>query len=589
MKRLSNVAYLSAVSAMAVVLLPTPSIAEAGIKTVLNILNRVNQGVSAARTVNNFVQKHNGNNSNPNRTPGLPYGTGLGTNGLPMYANYGNATPNYGYCPAYAGPRVNALPSVDATTTASANPQANVLPAVDAAATAASVEPMANVDVQRHVLSLTAADIDRMRSELVDRNRALLDRVQRNLDDATGTTISRLSGSTALSSADQTVLLAAVTRGDTEAVRRSLPARQLNSVTGRGVIGLASARQLTSKLLADVNNGGPTVVELSTLLAAVRGSVPQSAEEAIAALASNQQLLSWLNQAIVGANEIPTGDDVPVALVPGLAAGMLIPLGFGPALVGLGQPGDQILIGSGNPWQLAGLALPAGAPLADANDGATARVILSNAGGSVVHYEINQAPFSMESKFEQELIDGSSWVVAFDRGGSNGTARYTLTEGYYEFSPTPTGWELFKKTYHAKLNNQNSFEFNYVADGKQQVIAAGQSVELTGSLPPVIRFENGAGQVKQKRLKGGAFEVAIAGSDNVDIYPASSMATAKATTSNATSTTGDMKLPAGFRPTDLLAGAKASGAPVAESPRSSVKISLFSNSLPAPQATASAR
>jgi hypothetical protein len=45
----------------------------------------------------------------------------------------------------------------------------------------------------------------------------------------------------------------------------------------------------------------------------------------------------------------------------------------------------------------------------------------------------------------QKLTAKGSYIVSFDRGGSHGTARYTITEGLYEFTMTDHGWELYRQ------------------------------------------------------------------------------------------------------------------------------------------------
>ncbi|MFN0017689.1 MAG: hypothetical protein ACKVP0_05470 [Pirellulaceae bacterium] len=45
----------------------------------------------------------------------------------------------------------------------------------------------------------------------------------------------------------------------------------------------------------------------------------------------------------------------------------------------------------------------------------------------------------------QKLTEKGSYIVSFDRGGKHGTARYTITEGLYEFTMTDHGWELYRQ------------------------------------------------------------------------------------------------------------------------------------------------
>jgi hypothetical protein len=45
----------------------------------------------------------------------------------------------------------------------------------------------------------------------------------------------------------------------------------------------------------------------------------------------------------------------------------------------------------------------------------------------------------------QQLTTKGSYVVEFDRGGEFGRARYTISEGLYDFTPTDRGWELYRQ------------------------------------------------------------------------------------------------------------------------------------------------
>ena len=45
----------------------------------------------------------------------------------------------------------------------------------------------------------------------------------------------------------------------------------------------------------------------------------------------------------------------------------------------------------------------------------------------------------------QKLTEKGSYIVSFDRGGKHGPARYTISEGVYEFTMTDHGWELYRQ------------------------------------------------------------------------------------------------------------------------------------------------
>jgi hypothetical protein len=61
--------------------------------------------------------------------------------------------------------------------------------------------------------------------------------------------------------------------------------------------------------------------------------------------------------------------------------------------------------------------------------------------------------FTLDGSRQMQIEPGQShtlsskpeFVIAFDRGGSHGEARYTIHEGEYAFTPTSNGWELFRQ------------------------------------------------------------------------------------------------------------------------------------------------
>lgn len=53
--------------------------------------------------------------------------------------------------------------------------------------------------------------------------------------------------------------------------------------------------------------------------------------------------------------------------------------------------------------------------------------------------------FSIAAGESQRLVERGKYTVEFDRGGQFGTARYTISEGLYEFTQTDHGWELYRQ------------------------------------------------------------------------------------------------------------------------------------------------
>jgi hypothetical protein len=158
-------------------------------------------------------------------------------------------------------------------------------------------------------------------------------------------------------------------------------------------------------------------------------------------------------------------------------------------------------------------------PVAD-DDGApvTSGILLTNKGGAKVNYTLDGQRFAMEPDYRQ-TVTRTSVVIAFDRGGSFGQAKYRITEGWYEFAATERGWELYKQTAKVTLNNgDNPFEFKYVLNNQPQTLAAGSQREHTGKYPLVLRFDNGKGATKQKVLKKGTFKIALGGEGSLDLF-----------------------------------------------------------------------
>lgn len=414
--------------------------------------------------------------------------------------------------PTYAQP--NYVPQQQIAPRPNVVPQQNVIP----------VSPAANTGADDHVVQVTAADLARLKNELKDQNAALLNDLGRQLSAAITGLIDKLPGAAALTPAVRTQLQNAIESGNPTAVANLLMPADRNSPAGRDLTNLATARQQIDSIRAAAANGNVTINDLINLVDAIDGVLPRDAVTTVGQIAVIQQVTIWINTAQPGPVVIPPGNNVPIALVPGLPPGQIMPLGP-QVLIGMGpQGGRRIVLGEGNVLQVAGLPAPNGPPTPN-YDGETfgQTVVLGNGGNVPMNYNVNQSPFEMKPEYTQNLGSGE-WLVEFDRGGSFGLARYTLTEGYYEFTATEKGWDLYKQSFTTTLENGNDFEFHYVLDNKRHSLKPGAKVDLTGSFPIVLKFENGNGELAAKRLKSGVFKVAITEKTALDIYPAESIA-----------------------------------------------------------------
>lgn len=207
---------------------------------------------------------------------------------------------------------------------------------------------------------------------------------------------------------------------------------------------------------------------------------------------------------------LPTGTDNLLVLLPTLPAGTVVSLGSGMVLIGGASEEDGPSISTGSVAEAAGLPIE-GTPAADnASNVVTSGTLLLNQSEVEVNYVLNGKSYSMQSGFSQPLAAGATWVVEFDKGNDQGTAKYTLKPGTYAFEATDNGWELYRQSYSATIDNASSpIAFNYVLNNEAQLLAAGEKKEHTSDYPLIVRFEDGAGAFKQKKLGKGTFQVGI--------------------------------------------------------------------------------
>jgi hypothetical protein len=297
-------------------------------------------------------------------------------------------------------------------------------------------------------------------------------------------------------------------------------------------------------------------------------------------IAIGEQVIDWVQNTDPGFIDVPFGPDIPLVLMPGLPEDILIPLADGPVIIGMGAPGEEILLGTGNPFEVAGLPIPGeGAePAAEvAGPFAAGQIIVANADVLTINYNLNDQPQILNPEFEQTLPGTTTWTIEFDRGNGFGTARYTLSEGYYYFKSTERGWELYKKTFRVQLDNaDNTFAFNYVVDEQPQTIEPGASHDLTGIFPVVVRFDNGSGTELSRRLDGGPYKVAITEDMTMDIYKAEDVISPSATPT--------VETPVAAAPAPRFASQQVPASqPMAAPTSRPVATTLSATTIPAPQ------
>lgn len=438
-------------------------------------------------------------------------------------------------------PVPNVLPATPAPSTSPANPQQRRYPDLGLGASEArggagpnptpEVLAPANPGPGNFVADLTQADIDRMVGQINDRDLNELDQAQQAVMDNVDGAIDNLPNADQLTDADRQALRDAIANGNPDAVR-DLLGDMADTPAGQELIDMATAIDAIDDVRDAINGdnfGGDDIANFVNTVQNIDfgDDIQQQLLDVAGQIAVDQQVVDWLGNTDPGVGDVPFGGDTPIVLVPGLPEGMMMPLADGPVMIGAGDATEEIMLGTGNPAEVAGLpvAMPGEEPAAAASGPiAAGQIILANPAAETVNYNLNQQPQQMEPDFEQTLPGETSWIVEFDRGGNFGQARYQLSEGYYYFKATEQGWELVRKTFKTTLDNAgNKFAFNYVIDGKQQTINPGETHDLTGPFPPVLRFDNGKGEEQSRKLDSGSYKVALADGMKLDIYKSESV------------------------------------------------------------------
>lgn len=136
-------------------------------------------------------------------------------------------------------------------------------------------------------------------------------------------------------------------------------------------------------------------------------------------------------------------------------------------------------------------------------------ILLTNIGGSKVNYTVSGKRYSLNPNYRQ-VIPRSQIMISFDRGGSFGNAKYGIDVGWYEFTPTKQGWELYENTAKITIDNTgNPFSFRYVLNNQQQALKPGYKQQHSSKYPLELKFDNGKGQITKKILGDGDFKVAV--------------------------------------------------------------------------------
>jgi hypothetical protein len=78
-------------------------------------------------------------------------------------------------------------------------------------------------------------------------------------------------------------------------------------------------------------------------------------------------------------------------------------------------------------------------------------VAIRNDSDQKLSFVVDGRQMSIAPGETQRLMEKGQFTIAFDRGSEFGSARYTIHEGTYAFTPTDNGWELFRQKADADL------------------------------------------------------------------------------------------------------------------------------------------
>lgn len=131
--------------------------------------------------------------------------------------------------------------------------------------------------------------------------------------------------------------------------------------------------------------------------------------------------------------------------------------------------------------------------------------------GSIKYVLASVHSYDLKPGFRQHLPASQPWLIEFDRGGTFGSAKYTLAEGIYDFKVGDKGWDMVTRPLKAVIDNRDGVDdFHYVQDNKRQTVKAGEMTTIENKSPVVVSFDRGGDTASRKLLnKSGTYKVAV--------------------------------------------------------------------------------
>lgn len=340
--------------------------------------------------------------------------------------------------------------------------------------------------------------------------------------------------------ADQQAFIEATQTGDKDTAKRLADKHGVNPALTEALLQTMENEDLAIQAGDAVRNGasGPEIDQLLEQLAQAHqesGGFSTIHPMQLDGLLNDVSVGTHTRDAIDSALASSFNADIPrgscdVYTVPGLPEGCVMATANGQLI----QSGDSLGFRADVPVEdTLGVSVPTDEPLGDTAgaEQVESGVLMRNPkeSGGTIHYTVDGSRHSMQVGQSQKLSGSKSRIIAFDRGGSFGQAKYTLSEGAYIFAVTEKGWELKQQSFQVTLSNVgNTTAFHYVVMGKQESISAGGEKTHSSKYPIVVTFDRGdGGEPAAKTLASGTYTVGLDSDEKrYDLFDETAMQTA---------------------------------------------------------------
>jgi hypothetical protein len=399
-----------------------------------------------------------------------------------------------------------------------------------------SIQAVASVAVQNAIIMPVPLSAKEKESALAAIDKHLIDEVaqlQQKLTGALPDELAVLAKTAGWKTDHQQKLLVAVRTNDPAAVFEAWSAGNPQDAAGAEIASRQTdAKRLLVTLLQDAEKKPTALRQHVSDLDAALGKLASTpalsdASAQLATLKNWVEARRLVDAAVIGKGStaaLPKGK-ITLIYEPNLSSKTAIVLNAESMLVGnQGRGAFQIV--TGNAAEALGLPIVTGDPLEDADrDEMTGGIMLLNRSTTkaAINYDLAGTKYAMEPGMAQRLADDNQLVVTFDRGENFGLATNTLTPGTYAFTPSDTGWQLFKERFDVVLDNtQSKQEFNFVFHGENHTVPAGATRTLTSDYPIVIGYDRGNGSDYALKIvhNSGNVQIGVNAVDNLwDLFP----------------------------------------------------------------------